>query len=195
MDSIKEIAVFGGTFDPPTKAHEAIIGACLEQPHIDEVWVMPSGQRHDKPHMSSVQTRLELVHAMTDTAFRDTVVKVSDVELRLPQPTCTAVTYEALQQNCPDARFWFVFGADSYHDMPNWEYGEYLQRTMAMLLIDRTGFTLPRESTSIRHLPIPVFEPVISSSLVRQCVQEGVAIEDYVHPAVSAHIRQAALYT
>lgn len=36
---MKNVALFGGAFDPPTKGHMAVAEAILELPHIDELWV------------------------------------------------------------------------------------------------------------------------------------------------------------
>lgn len=192
----KEVAIFGGTFDPPTRAHEAIVQACLDQSHIDEVWLMPSGQRTDKPGMTHVDTRLAMLELVITATFGDNPrLKICNLEMVMPQPTHTAQTHEALQQVYPDIHFWFVFGADSYHDMPNWEYGEELRREMAILVMDRTGFELPTETDGLRHLPILDLEHPISSTLVRQHAQTGNDVEPFVNQAVSDFIRQTALYT
>lgn len=180
-----EIAVFGGTFDPPTLAHEAIIRACLERTDMDEVWVMPSGDRPDKPDMRDGEARLRLLHAVLQESFNeDPRLKVSDFEMRLPQPTQTYLTVRALRHAYPEGSFWYVFGADSYQDMPTWRGGSELRRTLGMLVVPRAGYELPEAGKLVRHLHIR--DHGISSSQVRGRMQAGKSIQHLVSPGVQA---------
>lgn len=195
MDYKKEVAIFGGTFDPPTRAHEAIVQACLEQPGIDEVWLMTSGQRIDKPNMSSESARLAMVELMIITSFgANPRLKTCDIERHLPQPTHTAQTYAVLQETYPTTHFWFVFGADSYHDMPRWRHGEALQKNMAMLIMERAGFELPPETSTLQHLPLHELQHPVSSTQVRQCAKTGADVAPFVSKAVGNFISRTALY-
>lgn len=139
-----EIAVFGGTFDPPTVAHEAIIDACIKRSDIDEVWLLPSGVRADKPGMQPDDLRIALLQLLETQSEKP--VRVSDFELTLPRPTKTYRTVEALKAAYPDHTFWFVFGADSYATMETWEQGEMLKKNLSMLLVKRLGYECPQET-------------------------------------------------
>lgn len=61
----KNTIIYGGAFNPPTRAHQAILQACIdyaEQLSVDaEVWLMPSGDRVDKKIEASYADRLELL--------------------------------------------------------------------------------------------------------------------------------------
>jgi nicotinate-nucleotide adenylyltransferase len=192
---MKDIAVFGGTFDPPTKAHEGIITACLEQPAIDEVWVMPSGQRPDKPHMSDNAARLAMLELVkADTFHDDSRLVVSDFEQQLPQPTETRWTVRALRQAYPGYRFWHVCGADVYHRMPTWEGGEELRRNLGMLVVERDGYELPAETLQIKQLQAPQVDAAASSTRLREVCQNGGSLEAMTSKAVMRYIATHALY-
>lgn len=193
---MKEIAIFGGTFDPPTRAHEAIVDACLARKDIDEVWVMPSGQRQDKPDMLDDLTRLRMLSAMREGTFEDDKrLVISDFEMQLPQPSQTYATVAALDVAYPDNRFWFVLGADSYNDMPNWEQGARLQKTLGMLIVARVGTESPIERTHIRHMDIAdTFGCVVSSTVVRETLRLGGDIEPLVSTSVAEFLLQQGCY-
>lgn len=38
----KNVVIFGGAFNPPTKGHESVIKQLIETKDVDEVWVLPS---------------------------------------------------------------------------------------------------------------------------------------------------------
>jgi nicotinate-nucleotide adenylyltransferase len=195
---MSEIAIFGGTFDPPTRAHQAIARACLEQPGLDAVWLMPSGDRSDKPAMQAADARLEMLECLHQEEFGgNSRLVVSDFELQLPQPTQTNATDLALQQAFPRDRFWFVFGADSYQDMPSWEYGEKLQKTLGMLIVPRPGYALPALADNIKHLAITEPEEVMaaSSTVVRGLVSQAMQpSSQLICEGVQRYITQRGLY-
>lgn len=191
-----EIAVFGGTFDPPTLAHEGIIRACLHRTDIDEVWLMPSGVRDDKPGMQPDETRLAMLSIVRQDVFRaHPKLKISDFELQLPRPTKTYSTVGALEQRYPKEKFWFIFGADSYRDMHSWEQGEELRRRLGMLLVSRQGYELPPESDTIRHLAVIESGLGISSTKVREAIRSERSVNQFVSKAIGQFIAQHCLYT
>lgn len=193
---MSEIAIFGGSFDPPTLAHEKIIEACLDREDLDEVWVMPSGKRMDKPGMTEDNIRLDMLSEVRSDSFggNDKLV-ISDFEVNLPRPNRTIDTVSALEEVYPDSSFWFVFGADSYKDMYNWEGGKYLRSRLGMLLVARCGEVLPDETDRIRHLKIvQSLDMDISSTKIRQAIDRGEPINEYTSLAVAKYILGRSLY-
>jgi nicotinate-nucleotide adenylyltransferase len=188
---MKEIAVYGGTFDPPTRAHEAIMRACLAVDGIDELWIMPSGYRQDKPGMSPNESRLGLLQSLLDDEFDEFPVRLSTFEMNLPQPTETQRTTTALAEAYPMHQFWYVFGADSIATMNTWGGGELLRQTLHILAVPRSGYDLPAETDRIRHLPIgEVALAGISSSAVRSALCAGDPVEHLVSPVVARQLRR-----
>ena len=50
--SVKRIAVYGGSFNPPTQSHMQLIEIVANKTnYFNEVQVVPCGQREDKPDM------------------------------------------------------------------------------------------------------------------------------------------------
>ncbi len=192
-----EIAIFGGTFDPPTRAHEAIVRACLEREDIDEVWLMPSGQREDKPHMSTNGFRLAMLKAMMRDSFIDNQqLKLCDLEMNLPQPTHTAKTVQALKARYPSHCFWFVFGSDSYQAMGTWPGGEELQRDLGMLIVRRAGSEVRLDAPNVRELVLGGNqEEVVSSTEVREALAHGLPVSDYVTASVERFLHQHDCYS
>jgi nicotinate-nucleotide adenylyltransferase len=44
----KSIALFGGAFDPPHNGHMSVLNKLDSIEFINEIWVLPSGNRSDK---------------------------------------------------------------------------------------------------------------------------------------------------
>lgn len=192
-----EIALYGGTFDPPTNAHHAILQALLEEPSIDAVWAMPSGFRNDKLPVTGDFLRMQMLTHMCRQAFPgEDRLQVTNFELLLPRPTNTYRTLTALQETFPHDTFWFVFGADSVQTMPHWEHGNYLYQNLGMIVVPRPGYIMPAPAPNIRNLKAwKDTGPDISSTRVRAAVAAGISISGFVHPVVQDYIRRTGLYS
>jgi len=195
-ESAKQVIIFGGSFSPPTLAHEAIIEQCLKQPEADEVWVMPSGTRLDKDIQVSDEHRLNMLEAVKRGSFNNNPrLNMSDFELHLPRPSHTARTAGALALAHPDTHFWFVFGADSYATMPSWPDGQAMLRELSMLVVPRAGLAVPAESERLRILNNDArYQKAISSTAVRRAVAEEASLAELVSPAVEVYIQTHGLY-
>jgi nicotinate-nucleotide adenylyltransferase len=186
------IAIFGGSFNPPTLAHEAIIRFCLALPQFEQVWVLPSGDRADK-HMSAADDdRLQMLRLMQRDVFTgDPRLVISDFELRLPRPTETYQTAEALQRAYPGHSFTFIFGADAYQTMPMWKHGEELQANLSMLVFGR-GTTEHFIAPNVDYYVFAKELGDISSTVARQALAVGGTAP--ISQSVMAYIKRHGLY-
>ena len=62
----RQTILYGGAFNPPTVAHATIVKGLAEiARHQDaDLWLMPSGERHDKMIMAELAIRAAYVHAL-----------------------------------------------------------------------------------------------------------------------------------
>lgn len=185
---MNKILVFGGSFSPPTLAHEEIIRQCLALPGFDEVWLMPSADRDDKSMSASEADRLAMLKIVKDKIFADDKrLKICDVEYKLPKPTKLVATEGALRRTFPSTEFWFAFGGDSFSDMPNWPDGERMQGALNLVVFSDKK---PAAADQVRvlHFTLPAKFSKVSSSAVRSGDQ---AVSEHV----KAYIDARGLYT
>lgn len=187
-----EIAVLGGTFNPPTIAHQAMIEACAAQPFIDEVWVLPSGQRADKQFETSNADRLYMLEvAIAATGLQD-MVRIETLEIEQEGRTETCVTAAVLAARHPADRLWLVFGMDAYQDMPQWRDGDRLQRELSLLVIPRDGHE-DVLSSNAKLLPIDL-QAGLSSTEIRRRTAQAQPITGLTCQGVERYIQQRQLY-
>lgn len=187
-----EIALFGGTFNPPTKAHHNIVQNCSRLEFIDEVWIMPSGQRDDKQFETSNEHRIDMLEQMIGDIVTEKTIHIETLEMNMNQATHTARTVDLLHRAFSMHHFWFVFGVDSYYDMPNWQDGQYLQDNLDMLIVPRDERVV--EATDrVRWLPLSK-DSFTSSTEIRRRIACGESFEGLTPPAVSDYIIEHGLY-
>jgi nicotinate-nucleotide adenylyltransferase len=191
----QQILVFGGAFNPPTIAHEAVIAQCLLLPQFNEVWLLPSGDREDKRMHVRDAHRLHMLQLMHAARFGNNPrLRIVDFELRLPRPNATYKTVPALRAAYPGTTFWWAFGADSYMSMQSWPHGEALQHDLDNLVLFDRGKSPQVVGKQVIHLAIPGDFSSVSSTAVRRAVREHTPIARYVNPVVAAYILRHKLY-
>lgn len=193
---MKETIIFGGGFNPPTSAHQQVVETCLEQYPNKELWIMPSADRHDKQFQVDHDNRLDMLeHMISEIPQAVGRVSISRLELdELEAPTKTHVTVEALGKKYPDHAFQYVFGRDAYESMPNWENGDYLQNNLPMIIIPRGDMTTIRFGSNCRLLALGNVRTDLSSTLIRNRVEQGEPIRGLVCAGVARYIEDRMLY-
>lgn len=187
-----ETFIFGGSFNPPTEAHRAIVEACFEMPDCGQVVLLPSGERRDKTIGLDRIHRLGLLEKLVQTVSIPERVFIDPFELDQPELTETykAVRYVEKEYgaNCR-----FVFGADSVATMATWHEGERMLQTLPMAVVPREGFAVPN-APNIIELPLQGVETV-SSTEVRQKIAQGDDVGGLVCGAIAEYIATRDLYT
>lgn len=183
------VIIFGGSFSPPTLAHEEIIKQCLGLPGFDEVWLMPSANRADKTISAGEQYRLEMLQIVLGQ-INNPRLKVCDIEYRLPKPTQLNRTVKALIKENPEAEFWFVFGGDSYRDMPNWNNGTWLQANLNLIVFSEQAVS----ASNVKHIALKGGLAGLSSSQARNLMAQGITTQKVLSPAIEKYARSKQLY-
>ncbi len=101
----------------------------------------------------------------------------------------------------PDVALYFLMGADSLVDLPNWREPEGILRQAQLVVMDRPGYVpdlaslaerLPGLKERLTVLPMPLVG--IAASDIERRVREGRPIRYQVPEAVEAYIRDHGLY-
>ena len=180
-----ETIIYGGAFNPPTLAHLAILQACIvyARPISADVWIMPSGDRVDKPIGVNPARRLEYITAMiADSDTEEVRVHVLTTELERTLAVETSDTVLELEESYPDRQFTWVFGADSTETMAEWQNGDWLLENLTMLVVNRVGHQINPLAKRALALTVPTIN--VSSTLVRQRLEADQDVTPFVSPSV-----------
>ncbi len=183
----QETIIYGGAFNPPTRAHQAILQACVDyaEPRQAEVWLLPSASRTDKIIETDHSQRLAFCEALTQDVIRRTVLlNIETTELLRESPTETYDTVRELEAQYPHRRFTWVFGADSVATMPTWDHGDWLRENLSMLVINRPGAVLPQLGVHAAELAVEAGS--FSSTELRRRLADDEGYDDLVGQHVYA---------
>jgi nicotinate-nucleotide adenylyltransferase len=208
---MRRIGLFGGTFDPPHFGHLVLAEWARVRLRLERVLFMPAGtppHKRGRP-LTAATHRL----AMARLAVRgNPAFQVSDLEARRGGPSFTVDTLRALHARDPEARLYFLMGADSLADFAGWHEPQAIARLATLVVAGRPGSgdraaLLGRRFRSLvagrstasargRGRVVVLDNPLVavSSSELRARARAGLSLRYLVPDAVAAYVERHGLY-
>jgi nicotinate-nucleotide adenylyltransferase len=198
--------LFGGTFDPPHRAHLELPRIAADAVGAEEVVYVPAARNPLKQdaEQSAGEHRLRMLELAL--AGRPGV-RIATVELDRGGPSWWVDTLELLAAaGDPGDRLLFLIGADQALDFHRWrEWPRILELAepvvMARPPLDRRGLEAafrrryePREAAwwAERIVEVPAVDA--SATEARRRIAAGEPVDDLVPPAVAEYARTHGLY-
>lgn len=145
--NMKNIALFGGSFNPPHPGHFEMAKYIYETLGVNEVWFLFSlNWQKDKKAYEATHHRMKMGQILADTHYSDLPFVMSDIQDQLG----THMTYsvlEALRKKHPDLNFIWVMGADSLESFHTWEDSDKIIENYPIAVLDRPGSTEKAKSS------------------------------------------------
>ena len=189
------LGVFGGSFDPPHKAHLELVRLAVEKVGLDHVLVTVANDPWQKSATRQVADgshRLE----MTRLLFRDySDATVTDIEFQLGGESNTADTLRALRPNYQSAEFFLLLGYDSAIGIETWREPELILDQARVVVVDRPGFMkieLPAALSSAIH--VQGLNLDISSQNIRSLLDSEESLSDTIPEVIRNYIAENGLY-
>ncbi len=196
-----KIGIFGGTFDPPHVGHLILAADAQEQLGLERVlWVLTPFPPHKYGQkISSIQDRMTMVLlTIADNAH----FSLSRVDIDRPPPHYAVDTVNLIRQNSPEDEYFYLMGADSLNDLPNWhEPGQFLGACDGLCVMKRYGeyidaakstAQIPGLAEKLHILNTPLIE--ISGSDIRRRAREGKQFQYLVPDKLNHYILNHKLY-
>lgn len=109
----RNVAVFGGSFDPPTHSHMIALAQILHAGIADEALIVPCGPRPDKPGLRPPLVRYCMCELAVNSSFSSGLpVRASPLEVFEKESLATYDSLCQLKFDDPEANFKFVIGSD-----------------------------------------------------------------------------------
>ena len=130
--------MLGGTFDPPHNGHLALAQAVRDALALTQLLFVPAA---DPPHKrGQPKTPVAQRVAMLQCTLEDQPgMCLSRLDIDRPGPHYSLDTMRLLGAAHPDALLWFVMGADSLRDLPDWHRPQELVTLCRLAVVPRPG--------------------------------------------------------
>lgn len=183
--------IFGGSFNPIHNGHLSLARQLKEKAGLDEVWLMVSPQNPMKRSADLLDDEKRLQMARLALQGVKGVV-VSDYEMRLPKPSYTWNTLQALSKDYPDREFVLLMGGDNWACFDKWYHYEDIIANYQIVVYPRRGETIPFRDGRVMTVEAALLD--ISSTEIRQRIKTGKGIRRMVPKAVADLILKEKLY-
>ena len=188
------VALLGGTFDPPHRAHLMLARTALEGLRLDRVWLLPAARNPLKPDSPGAST--ELRAALVAAAVQDEPgLGWLDWDLARPGPSYAIDTARRFAETWPEHRRYWILGADALASLPQWREVGSLVHALDFAVFARPGHPLQvPELPGLRLHCIPAPELEISSSALRTRLAAGLPVDNAVPAGVHTLLEQHQPY-
>lgn len=179
-----DVALLGGSFNPPHVGHLLAAHYVRAVCPVDEVWLVPSFRHPFGKALAPFEHRVSMCQLLeTDTAGW---LKTCRVEEELKGTGWTIEAVRLLRKQHPSVSFSLVLGSDLMADFGKWKEADELRRMVKLIVLSRAGHPHPEAAG-------PVF-PEVSSSDVRQRLAAGELPAALVPRTVLQYVREHHLY-
>ncbi|MGI8668266.1 MAG: nicotinate-nucleotide adenylyltransferase [Aridibacter sp.] len=184
---MKRIAFYGGSFDPVHNGHLAIAENLTEFFELDEFVLIPA---FHAPHKSRLQPtsadhRFAMLCLATD---RRSQVKVSTIELEVPEKPYTIETLTKLKNDLPETEIFFVMGADSWAEITTWREWEKVLTIVNIIVVTRPNYDIEflHVTDGIRDRILDLRDEKNELRITNYELRNGIFITDAVQMDISA---------
>jgi len=169
-----KIALFGGSFDPPHKGHEAIIKEALRTLDIDKLIIMPTFiNPFKKGFFADEKQRFEWINKLWAHLEK---VEISSYETEQKRPVPSIESVEYLNALYKPLKFYLLIGADHLENLNKWHDFEKLNSMVEFVIANRNDIFIPKKFKNL-NTKINISSSFIRTTLDTKEVCEGIKDE------------------
>ena len=196
------IVIFGGTFNPPTRAHLDIATEALYYLDAEKVLFVPVSDLYKKDDVEISYHRVNMLNLAIGNFRR---LEIDFTEVDAVALTYTYETVEKIKSQYQDKELFLLIGADNLEDFKNWKNQRSIMENCSLLVVNRNNSSIDEiiESNEIltefkdKIIEAPIEEIEISSTEVRNRIASGKleGLENLVDKEVIDYIVENKLYS
>ncbi|MDX1806835.1 MAG: nicotinate-nucleotide adenylyltransferase [Paenisporosarcina sp.] len=187
---MKKVCIFGGTFNPPHIGHLIMANEVYHALDFDEIRFMPNAK---PPHKEATQLakgehRLHMLELAVEPFSYFTVESLEIVRGGLSYSFDTMME---LQKQEPQTQFSFLIGADMIAYLDQWYKIDELVKHIQLIGVRRPGYD-EKSAYPVTIIDAPLID--LSSTMLRNRLQQGKDVSLLIPESVQSYIRQEKLY-
>ena len=196
------IVIFGGTFNPPTRAHLDIATEALYYLDAEKVLFVPVSDLYKKDDVEISYHRVNMLNLAIGNFRR---LEIDFTEVDSVKLTYTYETVEKIKSQYQDKELFLLIGADNLEDFKNWKNQRSIMENCSLLVVNRNNSSIDEtiESNEIltefkdKIIEAPIEEIEISSTEVRNRIASGKleGLENLVDKEVIEYMVENKLYS
>lgn len=136
-----KVGFFGGSFNPPTKAHIDLAKKVIERYAIDKVIFVPMNDFYVKEGLAKSKDRLNMLKIACKPYKK---LEISDIEIKLNKRIDTIDAFRLIEDNFQDVEKYFIMGADNFIKIIDWKESLELVSKYNYIVFERSDIDLKK---------------------------------------------------
>lgn len=190
---MRKIGLYGGSFDPVHCGHLLVARAACEELALERLFFVPAAQSPFKPSATPAPAPAR-VRLLRLALSGETQIELDLQELERAGTSYTIDTVRVYAKRFPDARLFYLIGADHVASLPQWRESRELAERAEFVVIPRPGETAQPLPTPFRGQCLRGFPLGVSSSQIRERIRNHLSIRGLVPEPVREAIENSGLY-
>ena len=181
-----EVALFGGSFNPPHMGHVFGVASVLAGEPVDHLLLVPTHTHAFGKPLAPFAARVAMCQSVAD--LFDERVRVSSIEgdlARRGRENRTVDTLEALLEANPGIHLALVIGSDLLPELDSWKAIDRIRSLARFIVLPREGYPGGRGPAI----------PDVSSTWIRERLAAGLSVEGFLPRAVEELCRAEGWYS
>lgn len=197
----KQIAVFGGCFNPPLNSHFSLAEQILnEHEEVEKILFVPVSNKYNKKGLIEDKHRYNMLKLICDKNSR---FDISRIEMDNERQLYTIETLLELQKEYHDFELIFITGSDNLKELEKWIRVEELVEKFKLLILERDEDNMDDIINSSKFLidnkdrfikAKIELRSNLSSTFVRESIKTGKSIKYLTPVEIEEYIINNNLY-
>lgn len=187
-----KIGFFGGSFNPPTKAHINLAKKAIKEAKLDKLIFIPMGDFYEKKGLEKACHRLKMLQIACSNS-ETTKLEVSDLEIKINKKLYAIDAFRLIEESYPNDERYFIMGADNFASLANWKNSYDLIHKYNYIVFEREDIDLKKHINSEFENSVIIIKndthKATSSSRARETLDE-----DMLPKEVLEYIKENFLY-
>jgi len=191
---MRRIGILGGVFDPVHFGHLSMAELARSNFQLEQVIFVPAGiPPHKQAVRTSSQHRLNMLKlALSELSY----CTIWEGEVNKSGCAYTVDTISDLTGAYPDAKLYFIIGADNLAEILTWHYSNEILSKVTLCAAKRPGYDITRPD-ALQDADVETFDGPqwgLSSTILRKYLKNGLSCKYLAPDTVLAYIRENELY-
>ena len=130
---------FGGSFNPPTKAHIYLAEKVVTDINLDKLFFVPVGNYYSKPGLIDEKYRYEMLKL---ACKNNSKLGVLDIELNTDKELRAIDAFKMIRKLYPNDELYYIMGADNLSKITKWKNSEELIKNFKFIILDRGNYII-----------------------------------------------------
>lgn len=144
----ERVGIFGGSFDPPHRAHVKLVLEAQKEFSLDHLFIVPSKYPPGKTPVAPYEKRLEWCRTLFGSLPK---IEVSELEANSSQTVFGKQIFSHLGLKYPSAQYYWILGEDQLDQLPYWNEVDSYGSELIWIALPRDG-SLKRRGLMSRRL-------------------------------------------